>query len=157
MLAHLQELSSIMIGAVGTYLLVREVSKAHQFEKMSRDITLLSPEMARVKELAELYRTDIREFWIRSQMDGLRQPRAAIEEMAAKRGQAEMIADIEPYKELYEKTAPESVRRFQDTTRLFETSFTDSQLKQRKQLLWAGFALLMFSAAIQLSVTISKP
>ena len=139
MTPHAMELFSIFLGALGTFLLVREVSKGHYFEGKSREMISLTREMRLVQEMTDLYKTNLREFWIRSQMDLLpKVPRAEIEDMAKTRGHDQIIADASVVKDRFEREAPAALKRFEKTTQFFETTFAESQLKVREILLWTG-------------------
>lgn len=74
------DLSAIVLGVLGTVFLVREVSKAHEFEKLSRD-------MATVKEMMALFKSDIKEFYVVSAMETFNKSRESMETLADSLGE----------------------------------------------------------------------
>lgn len=134
------DLSAIVLGVLGTVFLVREVSKAHEFEKLSRD-------MATVKEMMALFKSDIKEFYVVSAMETFNKSRESMETLADSLGEDAIRKTAEEDPVL--KSAPESIARWEHYT-------SPAQLLRRKRLLWTGFVFLMGAAAIQVIAALAK-
>lgn len=132
----------IVLAALGTWFLVREVDHAHDFEEMSR-------EMADVKELLVLYKTNSREFWIRSAMRSFNCDRTTAGKMAQDMSDELIQKGIADYKQFYDQKVEKSVLRWYGST-------VPAQLKRRRRFLWTGFALIILGAVTQLLVATSK-
>jgi hypothetical protein len=146
----------ILLAALGTWLLVREVAKGHKFEEMSRELTQRREDMSIAKEMADLYATDRREFWIRCQMDAYRQSRESIEKMFGDIPVESIETQTEEFKDLWQEEAPRAIARFEKTRKVFDDLFAPTQLRQRRRLLWLGFSLIMLSAVLQIAVVVSN-
>lgn len=146
----------ILLAALGTWLLVREVAKGHKFEEISRELTQRREDMSFAKEMADLYATDRREFWLRCQMDTFRQSRESIENMFGDIPVETIETQTEKYKDLWQEKAPHAIARFEKTRKVFDDLFAPIQLRQRRRLLWLGFSLIMLSAVLQIAVVVSK-
>ncbi|MBL0940849.1 MAG: hypothetical protein IBJ03_18300 [Gemmatimonadaceae bacterium] len=125
----------IAVGAFGTWLLVREVHYAHQFEAHSR-------EMKALEEQLRLYRTDPREFWIQSAIVSFRSDRSKVSAIADSIDDETLNKEILQYQDFYE-------RRVAKHLEWWNSSVAEGQLKRRQRMLWTGFLLLMLSAVAQ--------
>lgn len=126
----------VVLSAVGTWFVVREVSLGHRFETIHREMTVL-------KEMMNLYRTDLREFWIVSAMDSFNWDRAKAEVVGELLSDEEIRKAVDQRaKELYERDVSEALRRWQKQT-------APATLRLRKRWLWVGFWCLMAAAFIQ--------
>jgi hypothetical protein len=132
----------LALGTLGTWFLVNEVDHAHDFEHLSR-------EKAEAEEFLGLYRTDLREFWIRSAMISFKCDRAKAAKLANELDEKHIIDAAAPYKEFWEDKVVTALDRW-------NKKITQAQLKKRRRLLWTGFWLLMTSAGIQLMQAIPK-
>jgi hypothetical protein len=146
----------IVLAALGTWFLVREVAKGHKFEEMSRELEQLTKAMSAQQEMAQLYAADRREFWIRCQMDSYRQPREAIESLFGRTPRETIEAQTEEFKKLWQDDVPTASARFNKTRQMFEELFAPAQLKRRKLLLWLGFTLLMLGAGLQVVAVVAS-
>lgn len=124
-----------VLAALGAWFLVREVSHAHEFEALGRD-------MNEAQEFLTLFRTDPREFWKRSAMISFHCDRAKAEELAAHLGDTEIDQAAQEYKDFWDTKVVNTLDRWNRRT-------APAQLQKRRKLLWAGFWLLMASASIQ--------
>ncbi|HET8711354.1 MAG TPA: hypothetical protein VFM32_08260 [Spongiibacteraceae bacterium] len=131
-----------LLGALGTWLLVREVDRAHKYEKLSHE--LREPEM-----LLILFQTNLREFWIRSAMISFKCDRSTAEEMSKKIGDDLLITAAKDYKDFWERDLAKNLD-------IWHEKYTPFVFRRRRQLLWTGFVLLMFSATFQIIQEIPK-
>ena len=132
----------VLLSALGTWFLVREVNYAHTFEELSR-------EMAEVSDLVSLFNTDLREFWIRSAMISFKCQRQRAEEMAKSLSDEAIEEACLAYKNLYEVQGTKSIDRWYNET-------VKAQLKRRRTFLWLGFWLLMAGAALSIVLATAK-
>lgn len=131
-----------ILGAVGAWFLVNEVNHAHQFEALSH-------ELHEIEQMQTLFRTDPREFWVRSAMTSFNCDYAKAKDFASALSDAEIQAAIADKKELWEQKVTTTLARWHSQT-------VHSQLVKRHRLLWLGFWLLMASAATQVLFVLLK-
>lgn len=141
-LGFLSSAAPAAIAAAGTWFLVNEVDHAHQFEELSR-------EMNDAQEFLTLYRTDLREFWIRSAMIKFNWDRTKTDEAANLLSDADISAAAQAYRQFWEQKVADSLDRWKNKT-------VHAQLARRKRLLWIGFWLLIASAATQILMAMPK-
>lgn len=130
------------LGAIGAWFLVNEVNHAHQFEDLSR-------ELHDIEQMQILYRTNPREFWIRSAMISLNCDRAKAEGHASVLSDADIQAAITKDKILWEQKVTAALTKWHSKT-------VHSQLAKRRCMLWLGFWILMASAATQVLFALLK-
>lgn len=131
-----------ILGAVGAWFLVNEVNHAHQFEALSH-------ELHEIEQMQTLFRTDPREFWVRSAMTSFNCDYAKAKDFASVLSDAEIQAGIAEKKALWEQKVTTTLARWHSQT-------VHSQLVKRHRLLWLGFWLLMASAATQVLFVLLK-
>lgn len=142
LIEYSSSVAPVMLGALGTLFLVREVNYAHAFEELSR-------EMADLREMVSLFSTDVREFWIRSAMVSFKCKRKHAEEMAKSLSNEDIEKAALKYKNLYEERGANSIDRWYNET-------VKTQLKHRRRLLWLGFGLIMAGSALQILLVTAK-
>lgn len=116
----------IVLSAAGAWFLVREVSKAHEFEAIDREMTIL-------KEMMELYRSNLREFWIVSAMESFNWDRSKAESAGGMLSDDDIRKTTEQHaKNLLERNVPDALTRWKKST-------APATLRWRKRKLWIGF------------------
>lgn len=143
--AILDIISSIIpavLGAVGAWFLVNEVNHAHQFEDLSR-------ELHEIEQMQTLFRTDPREFWVRSAMISFNCDRAKAIDLASALSNADIQDAIAEKKEFWDQKVGAVLARWNNKT-------VHSQLVKRRGMLRLGFWLLMASAATQVLFALLK-
>jgi hypothetical protein len=136
------EALAIVLAALGTTFLVREVNKAHGVEEVSH-------EMVASKDLVALYQTDLREFWIRSAMRSFNRDREAVERMATVLSNADIQTAAAQYGQFYQHALPKAARVWDELT-------VPAVLKKRHRDLWIGFWLLIGGLGVQFAVAVGK-
>lgn len=151
----------ILLAAAGTCFLFYEVWTAQRVEFLKTEFEALTAGMAAAADLANLFRTNSREFWIRVAAESFKWSRATAEyaatafsdaDIAAQNVMTNAIADG-----LYEKGIPDAGSRWKATRARYERLTFPAALRRRRGLLLTGFVLLLLSALIQGVAALVKP
>lgn len=150
-----KDVTPALLVALGAFFLFREVWIAQTFERLSGEATLLGWELQPVKEMAELFRTNKREFVIRAVADTANRPYGDVERLYQDADAAMIEAEAAKYAAFW-VAVPQRVRSFEEARRRLEQFLAPKTLRTRRRLLCAGFVLLMLSAALEVAVAISR-
>lgn len=141
-LGYVSEALPIVLGAAGTCFLVYEVSRAHRFEELSRDLE-------QIRELQALYALNIREFWIRTAMLIHSWDRRTAEKYAGVLSDDDIRTAVDEDKATWEHHVSRGLEQWDRHT-------APGKLRLRRRLLRIGFVLLMAGLGMQFAVVTSR-
>jgi hypothetical protein len=150
-----EDVVPVLLAAVGAFFLFREVWIAQTIERLSSEAALHDQRVQHAAEMAELYRTNKREYLIRTIAHGTNRPPDEIDRLYKGVDDAEIERMATDHTGVL-ASVPQAVERFKEAQRILEESLAPRALRLRRLFLSAGFVALMLSAVLEVAVAVSR-